>query len=463
MPGPAPESTIDRLLHDLEGLGTQYVRLGGFDIDGVLRGKYVTLDKFASALAGGMGFCDVIFGWDSQDELYEGVDVTITGWHTGYPDLTAYVDPASLRRVPWDRDIPFFLLDFALPDGTPYPASPRQVLQGQVDRAAELGLTALFATEFEFFLFKEDSHSVRDKGYRGLTPLDRGMFGYSALRASAASTMIHDVLDKLTDFGIQIEGIHTETGPGVYETAIAYDEAIVASDKAALFKTAFKEILAQHGVMATFMAKPVADMPGCSGHTHMSLWQAGHPAFHDPEDPDGMSATFRSFLAGLQALLPDLMALFCPTINSYKRTVPGMWAPTTVTWGHENRTAALRVIRSESGKGTRVENRLVGADVNPYLANAASLAAGLYGIEQGLELGPPVAGNAYASGDAGSGGTPLPRTLSEATDRLDASQIARELLGDAFVDHYVATRRWEVLQFQKAVTDWELARYFEII
>jgi glutamine synthetase len=387
--------------------------------------------------------------------------VKLTGWHTGYPDLHAYVDPASFRRVPWDRDVPFFLLDFAAEDGSPYPASPRQLLKSVVSRAAKAGYTARFAAEYEFFLFRENQHSVRDKGYKNLSPLDRGMFGYSAIRASQSSDLVHGLIDNLEAFNVPVEGIHTETGPGVFEVAIGHDETIPAADKAVLFKTACKEILAAQGVMPTFMAKPIANMPGCSGHTHQSLWRDGQPAFHDGDDPDGLSSTFRHYLAGLVHLLPDLMALLCPTINSFKRTVPGMWAPTTATWGFENRTTALRVIRSGTGKATRVENRLVGADVNAYLAFAASLAAGLYGIENELELPPHVEGNAYDQPDGD--GTPLPRTLSEATDRLDQSEVAREILGADFVDHFVASRRWEVLQYRKAVTDWELDRYFEII
>ena len=460
MTSTADQSDIDRILHEVQTSGCSRVRLGGFDIDGVLRGKYISVDKFASALEGGLGFCDVIFGWDSQDELYEGVDITLTGWHTGYPDLQARIDPSTFRRVPWDQNVPFFLMDFSLDDGSPYPASPRQLLKGVVKRGEAMGYAARFSAEYEFFLFREDSHTVRAKGYKDLTPLSPGMFGYSALRASTHTDLVRDLVDSLGAFGVPVEGIHTETGPGVYEVAIAHDTTVDAADQAALFKAAAKEILVRHGVMVTFMAKIANDLPGCSGHTHQSLWRGGAPAFHDPADPDGMSGVFRSYLAGLTQLLPELMVLFCPTVNSYKRTVPGMWAPTTATWGFDNRTAALRVIRSDTGKATRVENRLVGSDMNPYLAFAASLAAGLWGIEKDLELAPPISGNAYeGTGDDAR----LPRTLSQATDRLAESEVAREILGETFVDHYVATRRWEVAQAQKAVTDWELSRYFEII
>lgn len=459
---PYSDPAADHIIHELEGQNVPRVRLGGFDIDGVLRGKYITVDKLRSVLEGGMGFCDVIFGWDCHDELYSDIGVELTGWHTGYPDLQASVDRTTLRRVPWEGNIPFFLLNFALPDGTPYPASPRQLLQRVIGQANNQGYVAHLATEYEFYVFAETPDSVRAKGYRGLSHVDPGMFGYSALRASAAQPIISDLTELLDAFGIPVEAIHTETGPGVYEAAITHDETLLAADNAALFKTAAKEILGRHGLMPSFMAKPFAHLPGCSGHTHQSLWHRGNPAFHDPDDALGMSALFKSYVAGVQQLLPEFMALYCPTINSYKRTVPGMWAPTTATWGFENRTAALRVIRSASGKGTRVENRLVGSDVNAYLAGAATLAAGLWGIEQGLELGAPVVGNAYATG-ADAAGSPLPRSLAQAADMLDKSEAARRFFGDAFVTHFVATRRWEVAQFAKAVTDWEISRYFEII
>lgn len=458
--GDGGERAIDHVLHELHAGDVDRVRVGGFDIDGVLRGKYVSLEKFESALRSGMGFCDVIFGWDSGDVLYEDTGVTLTGWHTGYPDLLATVDTATYRRVPWDRDVPFFLLDFHLPDGAPHPASPRQLLKAVADRARGMGFEAKFSGEYEFFLFKEDSRSVREKGYRNLTPLSPGMFGYSALRASTYGDLVHDLLTSLGAFGIDIEGIHTETGPGVYECAIAYDEVVAAADKAALFKTAAKEVLVRHGVMPTFMAKVSEKLPGCSGHSHQSLWRDGHNAFHDEDGEGGMSETFRHYLGGLTALLPDFMCMYCPTVNSYRRTVPGLWAPTTATWGHENRTTALRVIRSASGKATRVENRLVGADMNPYLAFGASLAAGLWGVENRIEPPPGISGNAYALEQTGE---PLPLTLAAAADRLDRSEVGRAILGDEFVSHYVATRRWEVRESQKAVTDWELGRYFEII
>ena len=282
------------------------------------------------------------------------------------------------------------------------------------------------------------------------------MFGYSVLRASANADLVLEMIDQLGAFNCTPEGFHTETGPGVYEAAIAVDEAVGAADKAALFKTAVKEIAARHSLISTFMAKWNSDLPGSSGHLHQSLSDSGkHENLFYSAD-DGMSALMKHYIAGMVANLPELAAVICPTINSYKRTVPGAWAPINATWGMDNRTTAIRAIPGSS-KSTRVELRLSGADINPYLAMAASLAAGLDGIERQLELPPPTV-NAYA-GDA----PPLPRTLAAATKLFRESKMARSWLGDEFVDHYACTREWEVRQFEKAVTDWELARYFESV
>jgi len=421
----------------------QRVKLGAFDIDCTLRGKYISLEKFWSAVESGIGFCDVIFGWDIGDALYD--NAKVTGWHTGFPDATARIDPNTFRIIPWEPGTAFFLLDFV----NVAAIAPRQVLQRVIDKAREY--TAYFSAEYEFFFFRETPQSLREKNYRQLTPLSPGAFGYSILRASENSGLALQLLDQLAAFGVPIEGFHTETGPGVYEAAIALDQALEAADKAALFKTAVKEIAARHSLIPTFMAKWNADLPGSSGHLHQSLRGAGSQKnlFAD------MSPLMEKYIAGLVTNLPDLTAIFCPTINSYKRTVPGAWAPVNATWGIDNRTTAVRAI--SGGEKSRVELRLTGADINPYLAIAASLAAGLDGVERELPLPPPTV-NAYA-GDAPA----LPRTLAEATAAFRQSQVARRWLGDDFVEHYAGTREWECRQFQKAVTDWELARYFESI
>jgi glutamine synthetase len=284
------------------------------------------------------------------------------------------------------------------------------------------------------------------------------MFGYSVLRASVNSDLARTILTNMHAMGIEIEGFHTETGPGVYETAIHYSDAFTAADHAALFKTVVKILAQKHGLVATFMAKWNRSLPGCSGHIHQSLADApgGKNLFHAPGAENEISDLMRQFMAGQLALMREFAVMFLPTVNSYKRTVPGTWAPTNVTWGIDNRTTALRAI-STGSKATRVEHRLPGADSNPYLALAASLASGLYGIDKKLALDAPTA-NAYASQ-----APPLPRTLEEAAALFRSSEAAHELFGADFVDHYAATREWEVREFQRAVTDWELARYFEII
>jgi glutamine synthetase len=259
---------------------------------------------------------------------------------------------------------------------------------------------------------------------------------------------------------VEVEGFHTETGPGVYEAALRHDGALAAADKAALFKSGVKQVAARQGLTATFMAKWNQDLPGASGHLHQSLWdpERARNLFHDPRCPDGISTVMRHYLAGQLRLMPEFAAFSCPTVNSYKRLVPGVWAPTNATWGIDNRTVALRAVLGPTPKSVRVEYRLAGADINPHLAIAASVASGLYGIEHRLEPPEPVRGNAYQA-DAPA----LPRSLDEAARLLRASAVAGPLLGEEFVDHFARTRDWEVRQQQRAVTSWELERYFEII
>jgi glutamine synthetase len=416
----------------------QRVKLGCVDLDCTLRGKYISLEKFHNSTT--LGFCDVLYGWDIADALYD--NAKYTGWHTGFPDGKCSVDRDTFRTIPWEPGTAFFLLDYDAE------IAPRSVLKRVLKRC---DFTPYMAAEFEFFLFRETPESLRTKNFRNLTPLTPGMFGYSVLRASQNSAVMIDLLDQLAAFHIPLEGLHTETGPGVYEAAITVEKALEAADRAALFKTAVKEILAEHGIIPTFMAKVSPDLPGSSGHLHQSLWQDGKNLFSE-----GLEGPMGSYIAGLIEFLPELMALFCPTVNSYKRTVPGAWAPINATWGVDNRTTAVRALPSDS-KSSRIELRLTGADINPYLAMAASLAAGLEGIQQGLKPWPPEV-DGYKSG-----AKRLPRSLAEATRLLNSSEVARDWLGNDFIDHYVATREWEVRQFERAVTDWELARYLESI
>ncbi len=445
--------TKDEALKHIDEQKTRRIKLATFDIDGVLRGKHVSLDKFLSAAENGLGFCDVIFGWDIGDVLYD--NVKITGWHTGYPDAVARIDWDTFRPIPWEPGTALFLLDLFDHNGEALPMAPRNVLRRIARRASDGGYTAQFAAEYEFWFFRETPQSLREKNYRRLDPLSPGMFGYSVVRASAHAPLVLNVLDQLAAFDVPLEGFHTETGPGVYEACIAVDDVLAAADKAALFKTAVKEIASRQDVLPTFMAKWSAELPGSSGHLHQSLWADGRNVFWGGERE--MSEAMQRYVAGLVRSMPELMPMFCPTINSYKRIVPGTWAPINATWGIDNRTTAVRALPA-GPKSTRVELRLTGADINPYLAMAASLAAGLDGMGRGVAPPPPTR-NAYEA----SGAAPLPRNLGEANCLFRSSALAREWFGDAFVDHYAATREWEVRQAERAVTDWELARYFEAI
>lgn len=435
------------------------VKIAFTDIDGVLRGKYISTEKFLSVIDDTSSICDVIFGWDAADIAYD--NTSFTGWQTGYPDAPAKLDLATFRKIPWENDVPFFLGDMINKDGSPSYVCPRQLLKKVLNDARQEGYLPFFSQEFEWYNFAETPQSIHDKQFKNLTPLTPGMFGYSILRSTLQNPFFTDLFELLKKFDVPLEGLHTETGPGTFEAAIVYGEMIVAADRAVLFKTAVKEIAYKHGVMATFMAKVNEDLPGCGGHVHQSLWdkEGKNNLFYDEKDQLKMSGVMKNYIAGQLHCLPFILPMFAPTINSYKRLVEGAWAPTTLTWGVDNRTVALRVL-STSSKSCRLETRVPGADVNPYLVMAAALAAGLYGIKNKLELKQPAtSGNGYKDYSNGT----LPKTLDEATQMMKRSGLAKEILGDKFVEHFTQTREWEWRQHLKAVTDWEIKRYFEII
>jgi glutamine synthetase len=453
-PGLSAKDAVEKV----EKSGASKVKVAIVDIDGVLRGKYIHKDKFLSAINSGFGFCNVVFGWDAADVCYD--NARYTGWHTGYPDAEARIDPSTHREVPWDGNVPFFLGDF-WNGAEPLEVCPRQLLKKVNDTAKTAGFEVQASLEYEFFNFRETPQSLADKGHAQPAPLTPGMFGYSLLRLSQNRPFVNALMDEMSAFRVPIEGLHTETGPGVLEAAIVYNDPVEAADRAVLFKTGAKEIGQRFGILPSFMAKWNAELPGCSGHMHQSLWdrQMVRNLFYDERDPNKMSPLFKSYLAGQLICLPELLPFYAPTVNSYKRLVEGAWAPTRANWGVDNRTTALRVIPG-SPKATRLETRVGGADSNPYLALSAAIASGLHGIKHNLKLEEaPIMGSGYR--DARS--AVLPKNLYEATDRLERSEIAQELFGSAFVEHFVASRLWEWRQFSKAVTNWEMARYFEII
>ncbi len=435
------------------------IKLAVADIDGVLRGKIISKDKFLKSLSGGISFCDVIFGWDINDNIYENAEVT--GWHTGYPDAPATPDSATYRTTPWDNNTPFILADFESAPSDISNVCPRALLKKIKKECLDHNFSPVFGAEYEWYNFAETPDSLKEKAYRNLQPLDPGAFGYSVLRSSLHASYVNDLFEHLTAFDVPLEGLHTETGDGIYEASIAHSDILEAADRAVLFKSAAKEIAYRDEIIASFMAKWSNALPGCGGHIHQSLWDPGQTKnlFFDDGRENNISELMQQYITGQLHCLPHILPMYAPSVNSYKRFVSGSWASTTVSWGIQNRTAALRVITPHK-KAARLETRVPGADANPYLAMAASLASGLYGIKNELSLEvQQTRGNAYDDCNA----DPLPATLEEATRAMKDSPIARELFGETFTDHFIKTREWEWQQFGRQVTNWEIERYLEII
>ncbi len=448
--------TENQILDYVREHADQRVKVAITDIDGVLRGKYISTEKFLSAVQGNLGFCNVVFGWDMADVAYE--NSAYTGWHSGYPDAPVRIDVTSFRAIPWENNIPFFLCELIDAPSNSAAVCPRGLLKGLISQAEKAGFSPFFSQEFEWFNFEETPNSVHEKNFQNLKPLSPGMFGYSILRSTLRNDFFDALFGQLSAFGIPLEGLHTETGPGVYEAAIAYSDILEAADRAVLFKSSVKELAYKKGIMATFMAKWDENLPGCSGHVHQSLWDAKQEKNLFFDEKTGMSELFQHYVAGQLYCLPHILPMVAPTVNSFKRLVEGAWAPTTLTWATDNRTVALRALPG-SKKASRLETRVVGSDVNPYLAMSACLAAGLYGIKHKLALQPATVGNGYADERYGR----LPGNLQKATQAMKESAVAKELFGEEFVNHFVATREWEWAQFSRVVSDWEKKRYFEII
>lgn len=462
---PAPRDALAEKRVRYRQQGVQRVKIAFCDVDGVLRAKYVSLDKFAGLLDSGGGWCDCVFGWDVNDALYD--QGAFTGWHTGFPDAR-YTLRLETERWLAEENCPLFLADFASASvdaeaAAPNPPPcPRALLQRVLERLAEHGLLLKAGFEYEFFVFSESAHSVRAKGYRNLTPLSPGNFGYSMLRTGEYGALFGDFMDYCESLNCPLEGLHTETGPGVWEAALAPREGMEAADCAALLKTLGKTFFARRELLATFMAKWSMDVPGQSGHFHFSLLdQDRRNVFADRDAEHGMSRIQQQALAGVLKLLPEWLPMVAPTINSYTRLVKGAWAPTAATWGVENRTAALRVIQGE--RSQRLECRVPGADANPYLVASAVVAAALMGIEQELSLPPAVEGNAYDVQDALPEARQFASTLRAATARLRDSEAAHAAFGTDWVTHFAMTRDWESREYERDLNSWQLERYFEII
>ncbi|KAL5093883.1 hypothetical protein Trisim1_009359 [Trichoderma cf. simile WF8] len=473
---PITAASLEALLeHDTK------IKLAGLDVDGILRGKLVSKKKFLSIATAGFGFCSVIFGWDMHDQTYLR-ELKISNAENGYRDLLAIPDLNSFRRIPWENNIPFFLITFHDPDTKlPICACPRGLLKTQLDRLRSKGYGAMAGAEYEFYTFQtpDDSSSpanfLQNNPPHQLPSLTEGMFGYSLTRPVHNRDWYYEIFDTCEEFDCNVEGWHTESGPGVFEAALEFGEVAEMADRASLFKYVVKSVGAKHRITPCFMAKPKQGLPGNSGHMHVSIVDENGKNLLARETVDenapwkdvaGLSDLGRHFLAGVLEGLPDIMPLLAPTINSYKRLVENFWAPVTVSWGLEHRAASIRLIAPPTSKAsaTRFEIRVPGADTNPHFVLAAVLGCGWRGVEKKLEIPcPPLAMGENVGGSSDQGAR-LAKSLREATARFMAKDsIAREVLGDDFVDHFGGTRENEIRLYDEAVTDWEMKRYIEAV
>jgi glutamine synthetase len=449
---PKPALSVDELRAGVSAGTIDTVILAITDMQGRLQGKRFAAEHFVEdVLAHGTEGCNYLLAVDVEMNTVGGY--AMSSWDTGYGDFVMAPDLSTLRRTTWHPGTALVLADVEWEDGTAVAPSPRQVLKRQVDRLAEHGWTAFVGTELEFMLFDETYESASAKRYAGLSPANQYNGDYSILGTSRVEPILRAIRHGMRDAGLHVESAKGECNFGQHEIAFKYDDAVTTCDNHSVYKTGAKEIAAQQGAALTFMAKYDAH-EGNSCHIHLSLRTAdGEPVFAGDRD-GGVSTVFEHFLAGQLAALREMTYLFAPNINSYKRYQPDSFAPTAVKWGRDNRTCALRVVGH--GPSLRFENRVPGGDVNPYLAVAGMIAAGLNGIENELPLEAPFTGNAYAA-DAEQ----VPQLLSDAAHLFQRSDLARKAFGDDVVDHYANAARVELAAFNAAVTDWERVRGFE--
>lgn len=422
------------------------------DMQGRLIGKRVTGRFFLDAVHEEWHACNYLLTVDMEMEPVPGFKAA--SWDKGYGDFVVKPDLGTLRRIPWLPGTALVLGDICDHEGNELAISPRTMLKRQLGRLGAMGFTAKMASELEFYVFDDSYAEARAKHYRDLKTAGWYIEDYHVLETTKREPLMRAIRNGMEAAGIPVQESKGEWGPGQEELNLVYAEALEMADRHVIYKNGVKEIAYLQGKAVSFMAKWRADLAGNSCHIHGSLWHedGDRPAFSDGH---GETALFRQFLAGLLAVGGDMAYFLAPYVNSYKRFQAGSFAPTNLVWSRDNRTAGFRVLGH--GPSTRIECRVPGADVNPYLAFAAFLAAGLHGIEAKLELGPEFRGDAYKSGDVPS----VPRSLREAVERLDRSEVLRAAMGDAVIDHYVHAGRWEQAAFDRAVTDWELVRYFE--
>lgn len=423
------------------------------DMQGRLVGKRCTSRFFLDAAREEWHACDYLLTVDIEMEPVPGFKAS--SWDKGYGDFVIKPDLGTMRRIPWLPGTALVLGDVCDHHGHELAHSPRAILKRQLARLKQQGLTAMMASELEFYVFDEDFRAARDKRYHDLRTAGWYIEDYHVLETTKREPLMRAIRNGMEEAGIPVQESKGEWGPGQEELNIVYAEALEMADRHVVYKNGVKEIAHLQGKSLTFMAKWRKDLAGNSCHIHSSLWNGDTPLFAGSDDAEGVSPMFRHYLAGQLAHAAELTPFLAPYVNSYKRFQAGSFAPTNIVWSRDNRTAGFRVLGH--GKGTRVECRIPGADVNPYLAYAALLAAGMAGMEEKLELGKPFSGDAYKSSQVPS----VPRSLRDALERLEGSTMLRAALGDEVVEHYLHAGRWEQSQYDAAVTDWELIRYFE--
>jgi glutamine synthetase len=444
--------SLEELRVEADGQTIDTVLLVFTDMQGRLAGKRLSVEYFLEEVAPGHAEgCNYLLAVDVEMNTVGGY--AMSSWERGYGDFRLVPDLGTLRRVPWQPATAMVIADLAWEDESAVLASPRQILRAQLDRLAERGWQALAGTELEFLVFRDSYEEAHDRRYRDLTPANQYNVDYSILGTSRIEPLLRAVTGGMAGAGMYVESAKGECNLGQHEIAFRYADALTTCDNHSIYKTGAKEIAAQHGMSITFMAKP-NEREGNSCHIHLSLRTTDGDALLAGDGPFGMSPLGEHFLAGQLAALRELTVCYAPNVNSYKRYQAGSFAPTAVRWGADNRTCALRLVGH--GLGLRAENRAPGGDVNPYLAVAAMIAAGLDGIDRQLPLEPAFAGNAYADD-----GPRLPRSLDEALELWRKSGLAREAFGGDVVEHYANYAHTELEAFAAAVTDWELNRGFE--
>ncbi len=432
-----------------------HVQVGLVDLDGIIRGKFLERNKFEKLKKDGGSFCSVVFAWDSRDELYEN---SYSGWFNGYPDDKIRVVNNDQPYITADGN-EFYLLEFD-DGGDGSQICPSRLANKVSKKAQEQGFTIKGGFEYEVYAFDETFASAKEKNFKDLSPLTPSTGGYSVLRQGSNFDFFNDFLSYTNKMNIPIEGFHPEAGQGALEFAMVPSIGTKSAEKAVVLKTFSKAWAQQRGLSLCYMAKPIANTPGSGGHLHISLHHDGNAIFFDDKKENNLSEIGRHFIGGQQKYMPELLSMYCSNVNSFTRLTPGFWAPTSATWGIDNRTCSLRLI-GNTAESIRVETRVASADANPFLVFAAAIASGLEGILKKIEPTNPETGNAYNS--KVNSKLKFPETLSSAAMKLQNSELAKKYFGEIFVSHFSKSRIFEEKQYRSHVSDWEMERYFEMI